>query len=124
MKKNLTLLIFLLIIFYALMEVQRKKKLRDHRHVFTMHHKIKFQSFVSRQKQSLIYAIPKHALPKEMSSIKIRSGKMVWMPGEKTLTVFGILAYEKVIFIRGWHKYSPDKLKNIRLQQTPTGRRQ
>ncbi|MFA5846597.1 MAG: hypothetical protein WC855_06805 [Thermodesulfovibrionales bacterium] len=45
------------------------------------------------KKESLIYAIPKHVLPKEMSSIKIRLGKMVWMPGEKTLTVFGIPAY-------------------------------
>ena len=94
MKKNLTLLIFLLIIFYAFdgSAEEEKAKRPSACLYYASQNKVSEFCFPDK-KQSLIYAIPKHALPKEMSSIKIRSGKMVWMPGEKTLTVFGILAY-------------------------------
>ena len=41
-EKEFNVTYFLLIIFYAF-DGSAEEKLRDHRHVFTMHHKIKFQ---------------------------------------------------------------------------------
>ncbi len=46
------------------------------------------------QTNSLVYAIPQHALPKKMSEIKIYSDKLIWIPGNDKFIAFGMEPYK------------------------------
>lgn len=71
------------------------------------------------QTNSLLYAIPQNVLPKRMSEIKYRFGKLVWIPGNKEFIALGMEPYKAY---SGNVLYSWDgaKLNKIKLEKYQT----
>lgn len=71
------------------------------------------------QTNSLVYAIPRHALPKKMSEIKYRFGKLIWIPGNQKIIAFGMEPY-KAYSENILSTWDGTKLNQIKLEKYQT----